>query len=923
MTVGRDFCDPMKTLFATSAPAYAAPLPLLDPSQLRCGPHQWDSEIGEHIFARRTPRGDYSLGDFCAELPWSVAPDATVVVIDGDVTALPRNVKQCPGPRILWLGELPTGGEALNRLKAYVRTEGFDAAVLTAGPNGATVLDHAEAPPVLLRPGWLSPLRDADLPIIRESEREAVLLSEIPRWTVHSQFNETLSRLIEQKVEPIFVGIDDEERLEEWGRARVGLIEASTGDLPPMAWEAIAAGTALIAVTQPGVETMDDLPVCWVSDVESGVEKVQEFLRDPAVAAAQGARAAAWYDAHLSLAQRSQAWPEIVATLQQGNSLGDLSEGGANPPLSAPMEDDFTRTGRLIDSGQWEDAATAVKLLLESHPKSAIPHLMMADLAAESGQQNVFEQFLSQAEKQDAYDPRLRWLRDRLARGEARLGYRMVRHAWALWHQGEDDEALRIARDLAERASLTIEAHLLVAHASTRKDYHEAANEALARACRLDPNRDQRWFEHGLDAWAAGDRETGGFALRRAADHEPENAQYGIAWNEAQRLDPTQESHPDQKRDVLIMGSETNQRHGAGVLVKRYFGRAPEMVSIRPASPYDGVEEVGGTHLLVLPGDLSPVRLRTRLRRLLRPYQVRRLFAVPQNPPEWVTARLLQDISGAPLCTYVMDDRNVYHRGVPDDMATALFDRSGLLLTISPEMQLTYGIKFGRSFGMMPPIVSTSAARRKNSWNRKKRNSLRGALVGNVWSDRQFTQLKAFMQRTGLELDWFGRPADSKCEAFGLHGQGFLPEDELADRLTEYPFAVVTSGSLDGTEDDEWLTRLSLPSRMVFLLQTQVPVLVLGSPDTAAGGLVTRIGNGEVLPYSHPDPLKVIRRLTNGDSRRCYLDAAERWADAFTMPDSGSWLWESLAVGRVLPAPFHALMKPESTLRVLRGDEAA
>jgi hypothetical protein len=68
--------------------------------------------------------------------------------------------------------------------------------------------------------------------------------------------------------------------------------------------------------------------------------------------------------------------------------------------------------------------------------------------------------------------------------------------------------------------------------------------------------------------------------------------------------------------------------------------------------------------------------------------------------------------------------------------------------------------------------------------------------------------------------------------------------------------------------------------------------------------------------------LKVIQQLTTHPTRVEFLDAATRGAEAFTMPESGRWIWDSLAAGRALEAPFHAVMPAETILRVLRGQAA-
>jgi glycosyltransferase involved in cell wall biosynthesis/SAM-dependent methyltransferase len=187
-------------------------------------------------------------------------------------------------------------------------------------------------------------------------------------------------------------------------------------------------------------------------------------------------------------------------------------------------------------------------------------------------------------------------------------------------------------------------------------------------------------------------------------------------------------------------------------------------------------------------------------------------------------------------------------------------------------------------------------------------------MVGNVWSSGQFQQIRDFARETGWKIDWFGNSKlahlpqdDAAIEADGLFCRGFIPEDRLAVELARYPFVLLPSGRLDGTEDNEWLTRLSIPSRMVFIFaQTYTPTLVLGSPDTAAARLVERLGVGLCAPDNRA-AITHARQLATPNERAKFIVNARRVAPAFVMPDAGEWLWRSLAEGHALKTPFDGI----------------
>jgi hypothetical protein len=253
-------------------------------------------------------------------------------------------------------------------------------------------------------------------------------------------------------------------------------------------------------------------------------------------------------------------------------------------------------------------------------------------------------------------------------------------------------------------------------------------------------------------------------------------------------------------------------------------------------------------------------------------------------------------------------------------MARWLFTQADLRLAISPEMSHAYRQHFDVEFSVLPPILTSVADRIPNHW-RPSDGRPRCALVGNIWSAHQFEQLRALVRAAALEVDWFGNanaawlPVDrGQLDREGIHCRGFLPERALAQRVAEYPFVLVPSGQLDGTEDNEWLTRLSLPSRMVFILgQTYTPMLVLGSPETAAAGYVRRLGVGLSASYDPSEATAAIRQMFDPERRAQMITSARRVADAFVMPDAGEWIWRSLAAGAPEPMALAPVMKREAS----------
>lgn len=364
--------------------------------------------------------------------------------------------------------------------------------------------------------------------------------------------------------------------------------------------------------------------------------------------------------------------------------------------------------------------------------------------------------------------------------------------------------------------------------------------------------------------------------------------------------------------DLLVTHVEVCRLHGTGVLLERYLAGSGKLVTLRSNSHYEGKTDLPAVHLALEAEGMSVEEEEQAIRQLLAGFKIRRILCIPYYEADARRAVLVKRLTGAPLCAYVMDDQTIFAKGLTHDAARHMFQAASLRLVISPEMRTAYEKKFGLRFDVMPPLLTNATGRQENRWRQAASGPVRAALVGNVWSAQQFAQLRRFVRSAGLQLDWFGNaktswlPTDPKeYEADGIFARGFLPESELARKLVDYPFVVVPSGQLDGTETNEWLTRLSLPSRMVFIMgRTMTPMLVIGHPATAASQFVSRFGLGAVVPYDAADPREAIRPLLEAESRQGILANIRRCADQFVQPDAGEWIWRSLEAGRALPAPF-------------------
>ncbi len=983
----------MRLLLLHSSPPHSRTWPLLADEQIECGPRLLDRNLQGRIFSLRTPPGDYDLAAVLASLPTEQQPDVVACHVDGLTDSWPGNLAAIPKPRLLLVGDTQLAEGGLPRVLEYARRESFDRIVLTQGCLDEAVFHAYGLTKTTWQPGLLCSVYDPWLPLVRQTDRQPLILVPTPAWAPGDDPGQGIETLHRLRLPLRYWTDHAENRLEQMGRALCTLVPASQGQWPDQLFEALAAGSFVVA-TGLGPEaaalqaSAQGVPFLALDSADELGAKLADLLLNPASARPQAQAGADWYQRHLSLPARravlaalaDPAWEapgpvrpnsiwcrldpttlaqtlaasSIVQTLLRHEAMPALAPAREHPDISQALAERFPRlqlspeaalrwnpeslnlalepqTAELcrlrtgawsaLHAGNYPVALDTANQLAALRAGALDGMLLQAELSALEKNTAGYKKYSQQALRLNPCDPRIQHFLVRVRKSSLAQPHWQAELAWrsGLVPGGSMPALAELAAKHPDCTSL----QLLHAQLASVAGAREPALESWYRVARYHPNEDEHWFQLGLALWEAGRRAEAGFCLRRATDHSPQVEAYQSAFRLALLAEPSIPVYAGKERNLVSSSCENCQKHGAGVLIKRFFGSQLDAITLRPATFYGGVEEAGGTHFCVPTEDLTDRELEVRLRRLLAPYQVRRIMLVPFTRDECILALAAHTVTGAKLCTYVMDDRNILIAGLEDTLIKELLRRSQLRLAISSELQMAYMMKYNYDFEVMPPIVLNRAAQRRNHWNAKIRPPTNGALVGSMWTNQQLQQLLHFVGHAGLTLDWFGLPPAPEYSAPGINVMGLVPEQVLADRLTEYPFVVVPSGTLNGSEDNEWLTRLSLPSRIVFILQTQTPVLVLGSKHTCAGRHVAHLGIGRVASYQDPHAARTVRDFTTYENRsRCMTNAA-RAADDFVMPESGSWIWRSLDSGVAQPAPFHAMMGLRPELEVVWPPESA
>jgi hypothetical protein len=371
--------------------------------------------------------------------------------------------------------------------------------------------------------------------------------------------------------------------------------------------------------------------------------------------------------------------------------------------------------------------------------------------------------------------------------------------------------------------------------------------------------------------------------------------------------------------DVVVSAFEVNELHGVGILLLRIFPDSRSIVSIRSASYYAGTKLFGAARFCLPQRGASRSEIRSQVHDWLGGTPVRRILCCPYHPEDVTVALEAKDLFGVPLCTYLMDDRNICDSGISDSEMEELVAKSRLRLTISPEMQAAYERKYRKKFWFLPPLVSDELIHAAAHRVYRAFDPPRGVLIGNIWGQRWLDRLRATFRGSGFELDWYCNQKNplflqfdrSELERDGIRWCDPLPESALASALLKYSYAVVPSGAFDDhdTPSLQAIAELSLPSKIPFILATsQLPILVLGDSRTAAARNVERLQIGATAPYESAVLKTVLENLMAPETRASIGRRAGAVAKAFSAKGAADWIWQSLDKGEPVDYKFEKLM---------------
>jgi hypothetical protein len=368
------------------------------------------------------------------------------------------------------------------------------------------------------------------------------------------------------------------------------------------------------------------------------------------------------------------------------------------------------------------------------------------------------------------------------------------------------------------------------------------------------------------------------------------------------------QSSPTRLRDatLVITHAEICDRHGTGALLSKIFERDEALLVFYSQNYFEHRSLGAVTHYLPQPESDCEV-IERKVRALLDDHQVRRIFCVPFFPDDALSAIAAQKLTGAPLVTYIMDDQNLFAQGIADSLMKQLLERSSMRFAISEPLRAGYEQKFRNPIWIIPP-VNCKRFFAPPDFRAPNNEPPRGVIIGNVWSPEILQQLRELIKVSGLTVEWYGNagkpfiqvdPTELADEGIILRGN--VAEDPFVRELRQFDYAIMPSGTLNGTLEHDWLFRASLPSRLIYMLTTaHLPVVVLGGLETAAAQFVTKLELGVTSPYRSSEFRTAVSEVTNPNTAARIRQKAAQLAPTFVSEPISEWIWQSVQLGKPL-----------------------
>uniref|UniRef100_UPI0013005719 FkbM family methyltransferase n=1 Tax=Cyanothece sp. BG0011 TaxID=2082950 RepID=UPI0013005719 len=316
--------------------------------------------------------------------------------------------------------------------------------------------------------------------------------------------------------------------------------------------------------------------------------------------------------------------------------------------------------------------------------------------------------------------------------------------------------------------------------------------------------------------------------------------------------------------------------------------------------------------------ELSRLQAYEFIQENLKGSSIKQILCVPYYSSDILLAIAVKDLYNVPLATYIMDDQNIVVNNIPDDLMREFLTKCSLRFATHPELRDAYENKYGLKFWLLPAVAPNHYVNTAITFPKAdKLQAKTGALFGSIWSQSWFEMLCSTIKGANIKLNWFGntsywwlqQSSEELRQTTGITPFGVLSEPELAEKLKDYPYIVVPTGTLDERDDCQNLSQLSLPGRIIFaLVSSNTPIIIIGSEKTGASHFVKRFGIGLTCDYDARAFKQAVDHITQPDVQKEMRHNAAKVAENFSDKGIKDWLWQSLQNEQPIDLRFENLL---------------
>jgi hypothetical protein len=381
-------------------------------------------------------------------------------------------------------------------------------------------------------------------------------------------------------------------------------------------------------------------------------------------------------------------------------------------------------------------------------------------------------------------------------------------------------------------------------------------------------------------------------------------------------LDKTAQNSPC---TLVVTHAELSARHGTGAILVRILRSEKNLIAFYSREFFKTHDiEVNAFKIEHPRNRLGAGRL--QIRKSLKDTRVTRILCVPFYEDDVRSALEAHARTRAPLGLYIMDDQNIHVKEISDSLMRRLIGKASVCFAISPALCTAYEEKYKRKFWFVPPVADPDHFV-PSSFRFVPNSPPRGILIGNLWSSHTLGQFRETIRLSGLKIDWYGNAGKPfiNLDAHALSEEGILlhshvPEQALIESARTADFAVIPSGTLDGSDSHDWLARASLPSRIVYLMAVaNVPMIVMGHTETAAAHFVRDLRLGRVCDYSADSFRSAVKMVTEPSASSEIRAQANELSSTFSSRGLSTWLWDSITAGHPIDDRFNHLLSSKRT----------